>query len=63
MLVLYICMYVPAFSFQSVLQDSVLLYCCFSLSYRTTILPSEADLEKMLDHFADFHIAFTEEHS
>ena len=33
------------------------------LSYRTTILPSEGDLEKMLDHFADFHISFTKEHS
>jgi alanine transaminase len=31
--------------------------------FRTTILPSEADLEKMLDHFADFHISFTKEHS
>jgi alanine transaminase len=31
--------------------------------FRTTILPSEADLEKMLDHFADFHVTFTKEHS
>jgi alanine transaminase len=34
-----------------------------SWHFRTTILPSENDLEKMLDRFRDFHIKFTQQHS
>lgn len=33
------------------------------VSYRTTILPSEEVLERMLDHFEDFHTTFTQDYS